>query len=135
MNWFLKKAGIKYLYLWTVCDHYYYFYFILIDNCRRKKLWIQLETNNKNLDPILWEAKQEKKKMKYRPAFSAVRLAFLIVTFAFVWSLFLFFSPKFTNDVQIKESDRLKSQIVKLSKQYISSLAKEKGANEKGIYF
>ena len=72
-------------------------------------------------------------KMKYRPAFSVIRLAFFIVSFAFIWSLFLFFSPKFSNEIQIKESDRLKSQIIQLSKQYISSLAKEKGANEKGI--
>ena len=33
----------------------------------------------------------------------------------------------------MKESDQIKNQIIELSKKYISTLAKEKGKNERGI--
>ena len=75
---------------------------------------------------------EAKKKPSWKKWFSPLRLGLLMISLVFTWSIFLFFSTQMTAPNRIKESDRLKNQIIKLSKEYINTLAKEKGKSEKG---
>ena len=64
---------------------------------------------------------------------SSQRLGFLMVMVVSVWGLYLLSATKFRND--LKESDYLKSEIIKLSRQYLDALAKEKVSSNIGKLF
>ena len=64
---------------------------------------------------------------------SSQRLGFLMVMVVSVWGMYLLSATKFRND--LKESDYLKSEIIKLSRQYLDALAKEKVSSNIGKLF
>ncbi|XP_066929864.1 alpha-1,6-mannosylglycoprotein 6-beta-N-acetylglucosaminyltransferase A-like [Clytia hemisphaerica] len=76
----------------------------------------------------------KKSKSTWRRWFSPLRFALIMISLVFIWSVFLFVSTQHLNGGNtIKESDQIKNQIIELSKKYISTLAKEKGKNERDI--
>jgi len=75
----------------------------------------------------------DKRKKGWRKYFSPLRLALGLISLVFLWGVFLFSTTQF-NDTRaaLKESDRLKNQIIELSKKYIHKLAEERGKTGKG---
>lgn len=72
-------------------------------------------------------------KKKPLPKLSPQRLGFLMVMVVSVWGMYLLSATKFRND--LKESDYLKGEIIKLSRQYLDALAKEKVSSNIGKFF
>ena len=88
-------------------------------------IWIIVKLRKTMLDSIM--------KKKPLPKLSPQRLGFLMVMVVSVWGMYLLSATKFRND--LKESDYLKGEIIKLSRQYLDALAKEKVSSNIGKFF
>ena len=88
-------------------------------------IWIIVKLRKTMLDSIM--------KKKSLRKLSPQRLGFLMVMVVSVWGMYLLSATKFRND--LKESDYLKGEIIKLSRQYLDALAKEKVSSNIGKFF